>query len=265
MNRNDINTATRAALVIFLKEADAYSGHSRDNLAALREHALATWDAAQPSDMERDEDIDFDAQALEAAVEAKPEPAKRGGDKVAILKAIIDAAEKAEDGSVILTADMLKGTGLPAVCWKYRAPWSIQHNIGAGRAVAELGYRPKTRKDDTQEGGFHVQLTPCADPFAKPARKANTAKVSTSTVTKMATAIGNATAQDNGVIVLTAEDLAMAGVGISWVRTSNDALANPEDVKARTFAVLGFTAQSSRNTLVLTPVAAAEQADEQVA
>jgi hypothetical protein len=41
----DLNTAGRKALIEWLKANDAYTGHSRDGLDALRTHALATRDA----------------------------------------------------------------------------------------------------------------------------------------------------------------------------------------------------------------------------
>ena len=83
-----------------------------------------------------------------------------------------------------------------------------------------------------------------------------------STIRKMATAIDNVSPDADGVITLTAIDLALGGIGKAWASKSNDLLSDPRYVHAQVLATCGYTGRTTRGTLVLTPIAteAAEQA-----
>ena len=78
------------------------------------------------------------------------------------------------------------------------------------------------------------------------------------TTRKLAAVIGNATADENGVIVAQGEDFAAAGLGASWVRTPNHMWESGGYAEA--LAALGSSARSSRGTVVFTPVATEAQA-----
>jgi hypothetical protein len=109
---------------------------------------------------------------------------------------------------------------------------------------------------------------------AKKAKKAKAAKKAPSpaawakytrnptnaSIARMLGAIASATADEQGVITLDAEALALAGVGQNWSRMSNNLLTGPEFMWCKLLAVCGYTGQSGKGLLVLTPIAEAAEA-----
>jgi hypothetical protein len=80
----DLNTAGRKALIEWLKANDAYTGHSRDGLDALRTHALATRRVIAAT-------VAAAADATDAEVTAALVPSTRKAPKAgAIDRAVVD-------------------------------------------------------------------------------------------------------------------------------------------------------------------------------
>jgi hypothetical protein len=80
----DLNTAGRKALIEWLKANDAYTGHSRDGLDALRTHALATRRVIAAT-------VAAKADATDAEVTAALVPSTRKAPKAgAIDRAVVD-------------------------------------------------------------------------------------------------------------------------------------------------------------------------------
>lgn len=89
--------------------------------------------------------------------------------------------------------------------------------------------------------------------------EARTARpVSAKQVAGITAAVAAAEPTADGTVVLTAVDLAIAGLGKGWTKVARKQLADPTHVKARTLAAAGYIGACMQGTLVLTAMAADE-------
>jgi hypothetical protein len=153
MTRTDLNTATRAALVSYLKAANAYAGHSRDKVAELRTAVAAVMDAADaaakaPAD-KAPADKARKVKDLKARKHADRLMAAPSAKTIAKLAAAVGSVAPDADGNVVLTAaDVVKAglgkhwaTGLGAVLRDPRSMYSQAVAIvtEGGTAVCSRG------------------------------------------------------------------------------------------------------------------------------
>jgi hypothetical protein len=242
MTRNDLTTAPIAALRTFLKGADAYSGHSKDNAADLRAHALATFDAAQPAAVVVAPVAPVAAPVVDApAVDAAP-----------ALKRVMPSTRFPFAAVVTLTAAHVAALGLDI------APGTTVALRRAGSTDRCQWYIDNEGKrfDAAVIADATVATIPADGFVAMPRTTSKTAqartgrKVSPRLIGKLAALLATAgLAATDGSMTLTADQLVQAGLGKSWATSPNVAA----------LAACGYTGTATRGALVLTPAAVAAQ------
>ena len=279
MTRNDLTTATLAALRIYLKGANTYTGHSRDNANDLRAHALVTFDAANPAPI---------AVPVDAAPRCPMTDRKLSSKQLAVHAQTIELIAAAPVNMATFAAI----TGNPAALRRYHSPsgWQVgdansqpsmwnpwfvaavrigyASSWGEGRTVSFTQLTAEQVTDQQvayQQALVAYRAAQAVRRTNKPAVpvsivKARTQMVNAKTVLKLAAAVAGATADVNGCVVLTADALALAGVAASWANTSNAHLTDAAHVRARTLSLVGFTGSTTRGTLTLIPIVATQAA-----
>ena len=284
-------TTSRKALVDALKAADAYAGHSRDNMAALQAHTAQVIADLQAAGAPAEEPADetprcvisnrrlSDRQLRNAA---QIEQALAGGTSSKPGVTVVPAAVWYGIVGTTGTAPHQYGatgwrtgnaTQQPST-WNPHFMAAVRNGLqvvwaGEKRGTGTLTF---TQLDDDAaaaqvaalQQGIEVYKAALAERrAARPAKGQSASRkaareqaISKATAGKLATAIAAATAQDDGTIVLDGDALALAGVGAGWAKTSNAHLQDASHVRARTLAAIGYTGTTSRGSLVLTPVAA---------
>jgi len=289
MTRNDLTTATRAALTSYLKGADAYNGIKLDGTAvcragldALRAHAVATYDAANPAPADKADKADKADDAPRCAMTGRKLSAKQQDNDDAVQQ-LVAAGTMTAAAWLALTGNVhaLQAPGWTAGDGDKRQPATFNpHYMAALRVGADVtwagdrngtGTLAAVQLDDAaadaQRADYSDKLA--AYKVARAARKATRPDVSVSvvaarvqpvnakTLAKLVALVGRAgVAQEDGSVVLTADDLALAGIAASWATTPQVHLDDAAHVKARTLAALDYTGTAARGVLVLTPIVA---------
>jgi hypothetical protein len=297
-------TAARAALKA-ADAYQGCSRYNREQMLARCAEVAADLQAAQDADDKAAADkADADKAAADTtprcAMTARKLSAKQQGNHDQ-LQAAVDAGVATDDGVVIDTATWLAHTSDSRLGAYQRTSWTDGDGDKAQpatwnpyyMAALRMGYGVTWAGDKARTGTLTVvaldddaaqaardahvatvatyKASRAARKAARPADyvapsvvNARTQPVNARTVGKLQALVADATVTD-GAIVVTGDDLALAGLPASWARTPNAHLADAAHVKARTLAALDLQGHTSRGTLTLTALVAADAADKATA
>lgn len=279
MTRNEIETATLPALRAYLKTVDAYSGTLADGTRicrakrdALRAHALTTFDLlAEP---EATPEPTPEADVPRCSITGRKLQARQivantiANDLLALGEASASAIRKAcevrgvspSDRAIALSSWCNGDNGKRPAKFNPILVACIREGIACERADSTIKFTRLTDADAAEQRDNYTAAVNGWTATPRPEVSATTIagrgkQISKQTAAKLSALISGATPGEDGTISLTAEDLALGGLGAAWARISNRTLADAQHVTPRTFASLGYTGHTSKGALILTPLA----------